>query len=265
MSLARSWSASASRFDDLTSVNPLRPITAVVLAGGLGTRLRSVVPDKPKVLAEVAGRPFLEYLLEKLADEGIQNVVLCTGFKAEQVEERFGNHFQNLRLSYSREIDPLGTGGALRLALPLCQSSTLLVLNGDSFCDAAIEPMFQRHSQQAARGTLMLVKTDDVARFGSVRCDAQERITAFEEKAQSRGAGWINAGVYLLHRDLIASIAPDRAVSLEREMFPRWVGNGLYGFAAEGRLWDIGIPEAYDQAKTDFSALPPSPHDLPPS
>jgi len=111
-------------------------ITAVILAGGLGTRLQPVVPDKPKVLVEVLGRPFLVYLLDQLVSLGLHKVVLCTGYKGDKVQECFGGAYRSLRLLYSREDEPLGTGGALRLALPCFSSDTILVMNGDSYIDA---------------------------------------------------------------------------------------------------------------------------------
>lgn len=236
------------------TMSPLSSITAVILAGGLGTRLRSVVPDKPKVMAEINGRPFVEYLLEKLRGEGVRSVILCTGYMADLVENRLGSEFQGMTLRYSRELEPLGTGGAIRLALPLMDSDPIMVLNGDSFCDAGLTAFADWHANQPPTGSLLLLQTDDTRRYGRVDTDDQGRILQFAEKADTTGPGWINAGVYLLSRELIESIEPDRPVSLEREVFPRWIGKGLSAFQSDGQLWDIGVPDAYAKADQDFRA-----------
>ena len=130
--------------------------TAVILAGGLGTRLRSVVPDRPKVLADVSGRPFIEYLLDQLVTESVQSVVLCTGYKGDQVQNRLGTNYRNMPLHYSREQYPLGTGGALRLALPMIESDPVLVLNGDSYCEARLAQFAAWHTARESSATILL-------------------------------------------------------------------------------------------------------------
>ena len=220
-------------------------ITAAILAGGLGTRLQPVVSDKPKVLAEVSGRPFLTYLLDQISSAGIRKAVVCTGYMAGQVRERLGEVYGTLALLYSTEDRPLGTGGALRLALPYLSSDTILVMNGDSYTDAdlgAYVDWFFRESRQAA---LILTKVPDTTRYGRVAVDQDEKITAFDEKGTSSGAGWINAGIYLMKKSLIASIPAGQPYSLEYELFPSLVEKKLYGFRSEGRFIDIGTPESY--------------------
>lgn len=231
----------------------LANVTAAILVGGLGTRLRPVVSDRPKVLAEIHGRPFLAYLLDQLARAGITQVVLCTGYLGEQVQAQFGNAYRTLRLKYSPERMPLGTGGTLRLALPLIDSPVALALNGDSFCDANLNFFWDWHCQSGARATLLLTHVADAGRYGQVQVQANGAISGFREKQQQGGPGWINAGVYLIDRDWLADIPSDRAVSLEREIFPAWVGRGLYGWQSEGRFLDIGTPEAYAAAQTFFA------------
>jgi NDP-sugar pyrophosphorylase family protein len=223
-------------------------VQAAILAGGAGSRLRSVVSDRPKVLAEVGGRPFVVYLLEQLSVSGISRAVLCTGYMAEKVRELLGDTYGPLELLYSREDEPLGTGGALRLALPLLSADTVLVMNGDSYMDVdlcAFVEWFFRAERQAA---LVLTKVGDTARYGTVAFDEEQRITAFEEKGTRSGAGWINAGVYVMRKSVIASIAPGRLCSLERELFPSLAGEKLFAFCADGRFIDIGTPESYAAA-----------------
>jgi D-glycero-alpha-D-manno-heptose 1-phosphate guanylyltransferase len=232
----------------------LAGLTAVILAGGLGTRLRPVIVDRPKILAEIHGRPFLAYLLSQLATTGIQLVVLCTGYLGEQIQAAFGETYGRLRLVYSQEPSPLGTGGALRLALPLVKSDSVLVMNGDSFCEANLRAFWAWHRAQATDGTLLVVQSSDTRRYGRVHVDAKGRLLKFDEKANNRAAGWINAGIYLLKRQLLQMIPPSGPVSLEREMFPAWIGQGLYGYRARWRFIDIGTPQAYALAERFFTS-----------
>jgi NDP-sugar pyrophosphorylase family protein len=232
----------------------LADVTGAILAGGFGTRLRSRVADRPKVLAPVRGRPYLCYLLDQLAGAGLRKVVLLTGYMAEAVEATLGQDYRGMKLVYSPEPEPLGTGGALRLALPLIASQQALVLNGDSYCDVELSDFWLVHIRQRAAVSLVLAEVADTTRFGKVHV-ADQRIERFEEKQSASGAGWINAGVYLLGREQIAEISPRRAVSLEREMFPAWAARGcLHGFRSAGRFLDIGTPESYTEAETFFRA-----------
>lgn len=233
-------------------MSQLSHITAAILAGGLGTRLRSVVPDKPKVLAEVSGRAFIEYLLDQLADAGAGDVILCVGYKGEMVSQHLGEKYRSLRLHYSYETTPLGTGGALRLALPLVRSESLLVMNGDSYCNSRLPEFAAWHEQHRSAATLLLSHTEDTRRYGRVDVDEQGALVRFQEKADTEGPGWVNAGLYLLRRPVLEEIPDGKAVSIEREIFPRWIGRGLHGYRSEGRLWDIGVPDAYAEANSDF-------------
>ena len=225
-------------------------LTAVILAGGLGTRLRSVVSDRPKVLAAVRGRPFLTFLLDRLVEGGLRHVVLCTGYLGGQVQAEFGDSYGDLRLVYSEEPSPLGTAGALRLALPLFESDPVLVMNGDSFCDVDLGAFFDWHVAHGAHGTLALVKAPDEAqRYGQVQTDGDGRVISFNEKTGQGDGTWINAGVYMLGVPLISEIPTDGAVSLERDVFPAWAGRGLYGYQLQGGFLDVGTPETYAAAE----------------
>jgi NDP-sugar pyrophosphorylase family protein len=231
----------------------LANIISVILAGGLGTRLRSVVSDRPKVLAEINGRPYLAYLLDQVTEVGIRDVILCTGYLGEQVQAVFGDSYGELHLRYSQEEEPLGTAGALRLALPLVQSDTVLVMNGDSFCQADLRSFYTWHQQQKTTGSLLLTHVPDTSRYGQVRLNVQGRIESFIEKGEVSGPGWISAGIYLLKRELLQTIPAGRAVSIEKEMFPTWINQGLYGYESQGRFLDIGTPESYAIAETFFT------------
>jgi D-glycero-alpha-D-manno-heptose 1-phosphate guanylyltransferase len=236
------------------SSESLSEVTGAILAGGLGTRLRARIADRPKVLAPVRGRPYLAYLLDQLAAAGVRRAVLLTGFLAEQVRETFGDAHAGMRLDYSVEPEPLGTGGALRRALPYLTSPTCLLLNGDSFCEAPLPDFADFHRRQAADASLVLSRSEDCSRFGRVHFEAGGRVVRFEEKPPDGGAGWINAGVYLLQRASIAEVPPDRPLSLERDLLPSWLGRRrLCAFPCPGRFLDIGTPESYARAEAFFT------------
>ena len=223
----------------------LSDITAAILVGGLGTRLRTVVSDRPKVLASVRGRPFLAFLLDQLVEARVRDVVLCVGYKAEQVREVFGAGYKTLLLAYSFEPEPMGTAGALRMAIRLFTSSPVLVMNGDSYCDADLNAFRAWHD---ARRLQRLASIDLGPGNRPVRTSPDRRlghVTCFEEKGGVAGPGWINAGIYLIDRDLLQSIPAGRSVSLEREVFPGWIGRNLHGFSSPGKFLDIGTPESY--------------------
>jgi NDP-sugar pyrophosphorylase family protein len=223
---------------------------AVILCGGLATRLREVAPDLPKALVEVRGRPFLEWLLLRLARrDGIRHVILATGHRADLIEDHFGHQpWCGVTVSYSRETKPLGTGGAVRLAATMTHSPNVLVLNGDTYCDYNLRRLFDTQVIKKAAATLWLTKVSDSRRFGSVAIDAYGRIQGFHEKAAVEGQQLANAGVYLLRQDLVASIPSGRAVSLELDVFPSLIGQGLYGVEGSGSFVDIGTPESLDRA-----------------
>lgn len=232
----------------------LEDATAAILAGGLGTRLRSQIAGRPKVLALVHGRPYLAYLLEQVASAGVRSVVLLTGYLADQVRSTFGDNYAGMRLAYSSEPSPLGTAGALRLALPHLSSPTIFLLNGDSYCAAALPAFWEFHQRQAADFSLVLTPVADCSRYGSVHVESDGRVLRFEEKCRAGGAGWINAGICLLHRDLIQEIPAEVPASLERDLCPRWAAEKrCFGFPCQDRFLDIGTPESYAQAEAFFT------------
>ena len=225
---------------------------AAILAGGLGTRLREVLSGGQKVIAPVAGRPFLFRLLDQLADAGFRRVVLCAGHRARDVASAVGAAYRGLRVEHSEEKEPLGTGGALRYALPLLRTDPVLAMNGDSFCGVDLPAFRAAHAASGAPATFVVREAEDTSRSGRVELGEDGRILRFVEKAQGGGRGWINAGVYLLGRAALESIPEGRAVSLERETFPAWVGRGLRAFPTGGKFLDIGTPENYAAAQQFF-------------
>jgi len=231
-------------------------ISAAILVGGLGTRLRPVMSDRPKALAPINGRPCLAYLLDQLADAGIEHAVLCVGYMAEQVRGVFGETYRRIRLSYSTEPRPLGTGGALRRAVPLFDSRDVLVMNGDSFFESSLAEFAAWHFERLSTASVLLAQVPEADRYGTVRMDRDGRVTEFSEKSADSAADWVNAGIYMLNREAILTIPRERPVSLEREVFPALVGHGLHACRGRGRFIDIGTPESYARADAFFAGVP---------
>lgn len=231
----------------------LHTLTAMILAGGFGTRIRPVLADCPKVLAPVNGRPFLAYLLDQLVSAGSERVILCTGYQGEQVHASLGERYGPATLIFSHEPDPMGTAGAIRQALPLVRSDPMLVLNGDSYCEVNLAAFLAWHCERRAEGSMVLTQVMETGRYGRVDVDEMGVVVGFHEKKdlppQTNAPGWINAGIYLLSYHLITSIPTDRPVSLEREVFPAWVNRGFFGYCGGGGFIDIGTPESYAEAE----------------
>lgn len=224
---------------------------AVVLCGGLGTRLRPVVADRPKVLAEVAGRPFLGWLLDHLCAQGARAVVLAAGHLADQIEAFVAaNAPAGLDVRVVVEPQPLGTGGALRFAADAGRlAGPFLALNGDTFFSGALAQLAEARRQHDAPAALALVRVPDVARYGAVRFDeGTGAVAAFEEKGAA-GPGWINAGAYAVAPTALVGLAPGVKASFERDVLPALVGRGLVAVPfPDAAFLDIGTPEDYARA-----------------
>lgn len=230
--------------------------SVAILTGGFGTRLAPVVSGKPKVLAEVSKRPFLDYILNQLNNAHFKKVVLCTGYLSEQIEKTFGNRYKNLHLLYSTERSALGTAGSLRKALPLFTSETILAMNGDSFCDVSFKKLWQFHVRNNSKATIVLGQVPDVRRFGSVTLAANDAIQTFHEKTQTDGPGFVSAGIYVIQKSLLTNVPSGKKLSIERNVFPTWIGNGLYGYKTNQRFIDIGTPESLTAAKQFLAKIP---------
>lgn len=233
----------------------LSGVSAAILAGGAGTRLRPVVSDRPKPLAEVQGRPFVTFLLDQLWEAGIRRVVFCCGYRGDQLQSTLGDTHGPMQLVYSQETEPLGTAGALRLAVPLLHSEFVLAMNGDSFLDIDLVDLWSWYRQQGAPIALAVAEVSDAGPFGSVLIADDGAVLGFTEKAEVGGRGWVNAGIYCLHRSVLQGIPPGRAVSLEREMFPSWIKTGMVAFRSNGKLLDIGTPVSYAAAGRTLAAV----------
>jgi NDP-sugar pyrophosphorylase family protein len=224
---------------------------AVLLVGGLGTRLRSAVPSLPKALASVGGRPFLELLVRQLGVQGIRHLVMSTGYLAEQIEEAFqdGSAF-GVTIEYSRETVPLGTAGALKLAQSYVHNeSEFLVINGDTFLEIDFNEFIRSHRKHGGLATMAVVPIENSSRYGTVQVGATGQILGFLEKTGQNTPGVINAGVYVFGDAALEFISHGPA-SLERDVFPLLVKQGFYAIEQKGMFIDIGTPDDYGHAKT---------------
>ena len=226
-------------------------IKAMMLVGGLGTRLRSVVSSKPKVLASIGNESFLELLVRQLRSQGIRQLVMCTGYLADQVEDQFGDGSRwSVSIEYSKEETPLGTAGAVKLARHYVENcSEFLVLNGDSFLEIQYEDLVgfhRRHPQSAA--SIAVTPVQDASRYGTVNLDSNSRINSFAEKTGDNSPGLINGGVYVFTKAVFKFI-PEGPSSLEKDVFPRLLGQGVYAYEQHGLFIDIGTPSDYSRAQ----------------
>lgn len=227
--------------------------TAMVLAGGLGTRLRPVVADRPKALAPTEGEPFLVHVLDQLARAGCDRVILCTGHLGDQIEREFGDEHAGMDLVWSREPSPLGTAGALRHALCHLHEDAALVVNGDSYCDLDLAAFVAWARGRHGLPALVAAEVPDTRRFGSLQLAADGSVLAFREKDPAGGAGNVNAGIYWLPRAVFANLPAGIVRSLERDVLPPLVGQGLAAFRTKAPFLDIGTPESYAQCEAFFA------------
>lgn len=225
-------------------------VTAVLLVGGMGTRLRSFLPHTPKPLASIGERSFLDLLLLQLASQGVRRLVMCTGHLSDQIEERFGNGGgRGIAIEYSRESRPLGTAGAVKFAEShLKDIPDFLVLNGDSFVEIDFERLLRFHREHGGIITIAGVEVNDAGRYGTVRVGTESRVIGFSEKTGSNRPGLVNAGVYVFSRSVLDHI-PEGCFSLENDIFPRLLDRGIFTLPQRGLFIDIGTPEDYLRAR----------------
>jgi NDP-sugar pyrophosphorylase family protein len=233
-------------------------VSAIILAGGLGTRLRGVVPGLPKVMAEINGKPFITYLLDQLAEAEIERVIISTGYMAQTIEETVGSSYRSLHIEYSREENPLGTGGALKLSGKPVDTKYCLVMNGDSYVEFDLVSLFISHKEQNSNITILVKAVDDTTHFGTIEVNEKNEIIKFIEKGSSKEACLINAGVYIMKTSTFLDIPDKTPCSLEYDFFPSMIGKGIYGYETEEIFIDIGTPESYAQAEKFFECKPVS-------
>ncbi len=234
-------------------MNKLSNIDVFILCGGLGKRLRSEVGEFPKVMADVDGRPFLDMLLDYFCSLGFKRAVLGTGYKAEIIEQYYEQNPPDCELVYSKEEEPLGTGGAVKYVEPHIQSDYFFVLNGDSFCRLDYKKFFDFHHQNDAIASIAVTEVSDQSDYGSITLDAEGKIIAFEEKIKSSGPKYVNAGIYCFSKKVFDFMPKEDVFSIEKDFFPSLVSKSFYGFQIKEKFFDIGTPERYHQAKKELT------------
>jgi NDP-sugar pyrophosphorylase family protein len=236
----------------------LATLDVLVIAGGLGTRIQSVLGETPKLLAPIGGRPYLAYLLDWLRDFGAKRIVLSLGHRAQAVVDFLDSHrssYDDQTVVTVTEPQPLGTAGAIRFARPNLRTDPVLVMNGDSFADADLCAFLAHHRRAQAKATLLCAEVDDAGRYGRIELDGEGRIRGFIEKDPDfHGRSIVSAGVYLFSAALLDEIAASSATSLEHDVFGRAPSGSFNAFAGRFAFIDIGTPESLKLAERLFIA-----------
>jgi NDP-sugar pyrophosphorylase family protein len=233
-------------------------VKVFILAGGLGTRIRSLFPDCPKPLIPFHGKPFLQWQIELLAKQGFQEFVLCIGYLSEQIVEQFGDGSSlGVNIEYSIESTPLGTGGALKHAAKSIDN-TIMLLNGDTYLNTNYVELVNRHQELVNRersiGSMSLVYRQDTDRYGSVTLTATSQLAEFHARSPDLAPGLVNAGAYIFEPQILDFIPPNQQTSLESDIFPQIIKNqkNLYGISIEGTFIDMGTVDGYEQLLTEL-------------
>lgn len=214
---------------------------AIVLAGGFGTRLKEVVSDVPKPMAPVNGKPFLEYLIKDLGEKGIRHIILAVGYKKEIIKEYFKNRYENIEITYSEELTPLGTGGAIKKALKLAKEADIFIVNGDTFFDVDLKRMKEFHTENKSTLTVAVKEMENFDRYGSLVIK-EKKIIEFEEK-KKKNKGKINGGIYLIKKDLLNRIEKEKFSFEKKVLEDKRIEK--YSYKSKGYFIDMGIPEDY--------------------
>lgn len=219
---------------------------AVILSGGKGTRLQSVIKDIPKTMADVNGTPFLETTLQWLNSFNINKVILAVGYKKEYIKKYFGNNYKNINLIYSEEEEPLGTGGAIKKALKECVDDNVIVMNGDVLARVDLNKMYEKHLSLGSVMTIAVKEMTNFDRFGVVKFN-KDRITRFEEKKYVE-KGFMNTGIYIMNKDIFENKIENKSFSIENDYLSKYVDKDkISPFIFAGEFIDIGIPEDYQK------------------
>lgn len=223
----------------------IEDVYAVVLCGGQGTRLRSVIGDAQKVMADVDGLPFLDYLIKYLNDQGIKKIVLCAGYKLQDIKKRYAQKVEHI----SEEKQPLGTAGAIKHAASSIKSDIFFALNGDCFCAIDYKDLLDAHLKNKAEATIVAAKVKDKKDYGTINIGHDNRIEGFYEKQDKSSSVYVNAGMYCLNKELLNTKFSSPA-SIEKQVFPELIRTGkFYAYKTDREFLDIGTPERYDLAQ----------------
>ncbi len=233
--------------------NKLKEVDVVILCGGIGSRLRSIVDDRPKPMAQINQRPFLDILIDYFCGFGFSRFVLCTGHMSEVIQEHYSHKKGSFEFIVSNEQIPLGTAGSIKNAERFIQSEPFLVTNGDSFCPMNLAEFYDFHLLRQALMSMAVVESEDTADCGLVTLDSLQRISGFEEKKAKARTGYINAGIYLFQKNILSFIPTNTKYSLEYDLFPRLTNLDSFAFVSHEELIDIGTSKRYERARSFFS------------
>jgi D-glycero-alpha-D-manno-heptose 1-phosphate guanylyltransferase len=231
----------------------LQEIDVVILCGGLGTRLRGILNDRPKVMAEISGKPFLDILINYIKRFGFTRFILCVGYMGDVIKEYYRKKSSDIAILFSEEREPLGTAGAIKNAEKLIHGEMFLVLNGDSICKIDLEDFLRFHKSKRALLSIVLTTIESPIDYGVIRLDKDQKIISFSEKTSVHGLSLINAGIYLMNRSVLGDIPPCQRFSLEYDLFPKILDKGIYGYVTDERLLDIGTPERLELTRQMIS------------
>jgi NDP-sugar pyrophosphorylase family protein len=226
--------------------NKIPSVDVVILCGGKGERLKNLSGDVPKILMPIAGKPFIDILIESLLPFGFRRFVLCVGYLREKVRAHLA--VTDYDVVFSEEKEPLGTGGAMKNARRHIKTSSFLLLNGDSFCPADLHAFYNFHLRKGGILSIVLSRPLSENAYGVVEIDGQDRIIAFREKDEADEGSFINAGLYLAERGIFDLIPEKARFSLETDLIPSLLPHGCYGFVTDAEFIDIGTPERYARA-----------------
>ncbi len=231
----------------MSAIKHIKPenLDVVILCGGAGKRLKSVIKDRPKPMAEVAGRPFLDILIDYAAAFGFKRFILCAGHMGDVIKRYYQKKGLPVRVIISQEKEPLGTAGAIKNARHAIKSSPFLVLNGDSLCKTDLVKFIGFYEEKNASFSMVLARSKGGSDYGRVDIDNSGRIISFNEKREARQNDLINAGIYLLDAGIFSVIPSGKRSSLEHDIFPEITEGGFYGCITEEELIDIGTPDRY--------------------
>jgi len=231
-------------------------IPVLILAGGMGTRLKSVVPDLPKPLANISGKPFLWWLLKELSEQGITEVYLSVGYLHEQIQEFFGDHFQKIKINYVIETEPLGTGGAINKACKVINQNRVMIMNGDTFASINLAAYVQFAEKNPNQKVLLATyKITDSSRYGTVIVNESNVLTNFLEKGNT-GEGLINAGVYILDKTVFEEYELPEKFSFETDFLAKYCSYlNIHAYGNVTDFIDIGIPSDYQLAQTKIPSM----------
>ncbi len=224
-------------------------VDLLILCGGMGTRLRSVVADRPKPMAVIDQRPFLDILIDRFRKAGLRRFILCTGHLSEAIESHYAGRQDGIEVVISKEAQPLGTAGAVKLAEPHILTDPFLVANGDSYCEVDLSAFIRFHQARHAALSIVVSRSQDPKDYGTVRVDASQRIIGFAEKSDAGPGGLISAGIYLFGRPVLSAIPTGVKSSLECDVFPNLLARPCYAFSGTSLVLDIGTPARLSQVR----------------